>query len=78
MDFLDTLTLDEVDYIEEFSQSSITSFYEETQPKAKFLTAIFYIIKKRENPSYTIADAKKVSVTEALALVESLAPNPKA
>lgn len=66
----ETLTLDEIETIENITGVSIDSLADEGTPKGKNLKAIIYVMKKREDASFTIEQAGKYSFADALALFE--------
>lgn len=66
-----SLTLGEVDAIETLSGLPIGALADEDKPKGKALTALAYIIKRRENPAFTFADAAKLTMHEVGALTGS-------
>jgi hypothetical protein len=66
----ETLTLDEIETIENLTGTSIDRLGEDSTPKGKNLKAIIYVMKKREDPSFTIEQAGKYSFTDALALFD--------
>jgi hypothetical protein len=64
----ETLTLDEVETIELMTGSSIDQLMDAGQAKGKALKAIIYVIKKRQDPSFTIEQAGKIPLNEAQAM----------
>jgi len=66
----ETLTLDEIETIENLTGISIDKLGEDSTPKGKNLKAIIYVMKKREDASFTIEQAGKYSLTDALALFD--------
>jgi hypothetical protein len=69
MDF-ETLTLDEIETIELLTGISIDKIAEDDQPKGKNLKAIIFVMKRRSDPEFTIADAGKLSFKDAIALFD--------
>lgn len=67
---INSLTLGEVATVERIGQAAITSFGQDGQPQGDLLTGLALVIKSRQDPSYTLAQAKLVTLTEALALVQ--------
>lgn len=61
----ESLTLDEVEQIELITGSSIDQILDAGQAKGKALKAIIYIMKKRQDPSFTIEQAGKIPLAEA-------------
>lgn len=64
----ESLTLDEVEQIELITGSSIDQMLDAGQAKGKALKAIIFIMKKRQDPSFTIEQAGKIPLTEANAM----------
>lgn len=62
----DTLTLDEVETIETLTGTAIDSLVADGTPKGKNLKAIIFVLGRRTNPEFTIADAGKYTITEAM------------
>lgn len=61
----ESLTLDEVEQIELITGSSIDQILDAGHAKGKALKAIIFIMKKREDPNFTIEQAGKIPLTEA-------------
>jgi hypothetical protein len=66
----DSLTLEEVELIENLTNSSIDESFANGKPKGKALSAFVWVVKKRQNPNYKMEDAKKLSLKEALGLIK--------
>jgi hypothetical protein len=66
----ESLTLEEVETIENLTNSSIDEAFSEGKPKGKALTAFVWVVLKRNNPSFKIEDARKLSLKEALDMVK--------
>ena len=66
----ESLTLEEVETIENLTNSSIDEAFSEGKPKGKALTAFVWVVLKRNNPSFKIEDARKLSLKEALEMVK--------
>jgi len=77
-DFISTLTLDEVETIENLSGRAMDELMDAGQLKGKALKAIIWVVRKREDPNFKMEDAGKVSVAEALDLFKGDAEDPKA
>jgi hypothetical protein len=77
-DFFSTLTLDEVETIENLSGTPMDELMGAGKLKGKTLKAIIWVAKKREDPNYKMEDAGKVSFSEALDLFKGVAEDPKA
>lgn len=71
-----SLTLDEIETIENLTQKSIETIMDAGVPRGRVLKALIYVVTLRTNPEYTIQDAGKLSLTEATNLFNDL-ENPK-
>jgi hypothetical protein len=71
-----SLTLDEVEIVENLCQKSIETLMDDGVPRGRALKALIFILMRRNNPDYTIEQAGKLSLAEAAALFESV-NNPK-
>lgn len=58
------LTLGEVEQLEELTGLSVEDFGPGMKWSAKIVTAFVYISQKRNNPDYTLEDARKVKLGE--------------
>ena len=56
----ESLTLEEVELIENLTNSSIDESFSNGKPKGKALSAFVWVILKRSNPAYKMEDAKKI------------------
>ena len=65
----ESLTLNEVETIELFTGASIDQIMSEGQPKGKALKAIIFVIKKREDPNFTIEQAGSFKMSDVNALL---------
>lgn len=77
-DFLSTLTLDEVETIENLSGTPMDELMGVGKLKGKALKAIIWVAKKRIDPNYKMEDAGKVTFSEALELFKADESDPKA
>jgi hypothetical protein len=66
----ESLTLEEVELIENLINTSIDEAFDNGKPKGKALSAFVWVVGKRSNPSYKMEDAKKVSLKEALSMIK--------
>jgi hypothetical protein len=71
--FLDTLTLEEVEYYETETGEPIGEVYDKGFI-AKSTIVLYYLHKKRANPDFQLADAKKVTPVEAMEELNSYSP----
>ena len=66
----ESLTLEEVEIIENLTGESIDQAFANGKPKGKALKSFIWIVMKRENPKFTLEDASKFTLRQALAMVE--------
>jgi hypothetical protein len=66
----ESLTLEEVELIENLTNTSIDEAFGNGKPKGKALAAFVWVVRKRNDPSYKMEDAKKLSLKEALAMIQ--------
>lgn len=66
----ESLTLDEVEVIENLLGASIDEAFGDGKPKGKALKVFAWMITKRSNPSYTIEQASKLSLKDALSMIQ--------
>jgi hypothetical protein len=66
----ESLTLEEVELIENLTNSGIDEAFGNGKPKGKALAAFVWVVLKRENPNYKMEDAKKISLKEALGMIK--------
>jgi hypothetical protein len=66
----ESLTLEEVELIENLTNSSIDEAFTNGNPKGKALAAFVWVVLKRNNPNYKMEDAKKISLKEALGMIK--------
>ena len=75
----ETLTIGEVETIEQISGSPIDALMDNSSLKGKSLKAVVFVIKKRENAMFTLEDAAKLSFKEAMEILNAGdEPDPKA
>jgi len=77
-DFFSTLTLDEVETIENLSGQAMDELMGVGKLKGKALKAIIWVAKKRVDPNFKMEDAGKVTFSEALELFKAAETDPKA
>jgi hypothetical protein len=63
-----TLTLNEVEEVEKLTGVSIDAIANDGQPKGRVLKVLVWITKRREDPSYSIEEAGKLTLSEAVAV----------
>lgn len=66
----ESLTLEEVELIENLTNCSIDEAFGDGKPKGKALSAFVWVVQKRNNPNYKMEDAKKLSLKEALSMIQ--------
>jgi hypothetical protein len=66
----ESLTLEEVELIENLTNSSIEQAFTDGKPKGKALSAFVWVVLKRDNPNYKMEDAKKISLKDALGMIK--------
>jgi hypothetical protein len=71
-----SLTLDEVELVENLCQTNIEALLDDGAPRGRALKALIFVIGRRTNPDYRIEDAGKLSLSEGAELFAG-ANNPK-
>ena len=66
----ESLTLEEVELIENLTGTSIEEAFGNGKPKGKVLKVFIWIMMKRDNPKFTIEEASKFSLKQALSMVQ--------
>jgi hypothetical protein len=69
LDF-ESLTLEEVELIENLTNASIDEAFGNGKPKGKVLKVFIWIMLKRDNPKFTIEDASKYTLKDALSMIQ--------
>jgi len=59
---LDSLTVAEIETIEEITGKSIDQAFADGAPRGRVLRALGYVVKRRENPDFTIEDAGELVI----------------
>lgn len=77
-DFFSTLTLDEVETIENLAGQPMDELMGAGKLKGKALKAIIWVAKKRVDLNFKMEDAGKVTFADALELFKGVAEDPKA
>lgn len=67
-----SLTLDEVELVENMTQKSIETIMDAGVPRGRALKALVFILRKRIDPDYTIEQAGKVSLEQAAQIFQSV------
>lgn len=68
MDF-NSLTLREVAEVERLGGAGIATLGDDNAPKAAMMTALAFVLKRREDPKFTYGDAEELTFTEVLELI---------
>lgn len=62
---INDLTIDEIDEVEQHVGVAIDSVFDGTAPRAKALRAIAWVVKRRDDPTFTLEDAGKLRINLA-------------
>lgn len=65
----DTLTLGEIEQIEDLTGQTIDEIVSVKVPKGKLLRALIYVMTKRTNPAYTYEETAQLTLDSALELI---------
>lgn len=60
---LDSMTLGELEVIEEVAGEQAVTMLMVNKMTAKALVAVAYVVKRRDNPAFSLADARALRVT---------------
>lgn len=73
--FLESLTLDDIEYLEDAVDAPIDDVLagKVAVKKAKLFRAIAFILARKNDPAVTEADVGKMSMTKVMALVDGVA-----
>jgi len=66
----ESLTLEEVELIENLLDESIDQAFSNGKPKGKALKIFTWVVIKRDNPKFTIEEASKYTLNQALAMIQ--------
>lgn len=75
---IDSMTLDEIELIENMTGQSIDSVMDDGKPRGRAFKAFIFVFKRRTDPNFTIEQAGKLSLEEATALFGGDEEDPKA
>jgi hypothetical protein len=75
--FFESLTLDEVETIENLSGTPMDELMSAGKLKGKTLKAILWVAKKRVDPNFKMEDAGKIKFNEALEIFKETNDDPK-
>ena len=73
----EAMTLIEVEEIELMTGRSIETIMSDDAPRGRAMKAIIWVLKKRQDPSFTLEQAGKLSLKEAAALFQGDEADPK-
>ena len=71
---IENLTLGEIAQLEELSGQSLSEFSDDSAPKAKFLTAMAYLAKRRTDKTYTFSQAEALTLSELDGIISAAQP----
>lgn len=63
------LTLGEVAKVEELSGLPLAALADDDKPKGKMMAALAFVIKRREDPTFTLEAANRLTTQEVMALI---------
>lgn len=63
------LTMGEISKVEELSGLPLAALAEDDKPKGKLMAALALVIKKREDPKFTLEMANQMTMAEITALL---------
>jgi hypothetical protein len=69
MNTIEDLTLGDIEEVEQYAGIPLASLGDEKAPKGKLMIGLAFVIKRRENPKFTLADAKAMSMKEINSLL---------
>ncbi len=58
------LTLGEIARIEDIAEAPLSSLGDDNAPKGALLSALAFVMMRRENPKYTLEDAKQLTMAD--------------
>lgn len=71
---IDHLTLGEIAQLEELSGQSLSQFSEDSAPKARFLTALAFLAKRREDATFTFSQAEAMTLSDLNSILKDSEP----
>ncbi|MFE2245250.1 hypothetical protein [Streptomyces lavendulae] len=72
---IDSLTIDEIETIEDIIDGPLDSLAKPGAKKGRLLKAMAYVVKKRENPEFTLEDAGRLRIELKAKKADPTAPN---
>jgi len=67
---IDTLTLGDIEDIENYAGLSFSDIGEDKPGVSKLRTALVWVLKRKENPEFTIEEARKITPDELSKIFE--------
>lgn len=67
---MNKLTVGDIAEIEELSNLPFSALGDVSVPKGKLMQAVAYVLKRKENPKFTLEDAGNLSMEEINALLD--------
>jgi hypothetical protein len=74
---IQNLTLGEITQVENLSGRAFVELSDEEAPKGALLTALAFVMKKRDNPNYSFEDAQKLTMADIEEIIGSDSPEKK-
>jgi hypothetical protein len=71
---INTLTLGDIEDIENYAGLSFSEIGEDKPGVSKLRTALVWVLKRKENPSFTIDDARQLTPDELERIFEDTEP----
>lgn len=71
---LEDLTLGDVEEVEKYSGQPLASLADAESNKGRLMTALAWVIKRKEDPKFTIDDAKKMPMGDITKLLNQEDP----
>ena len=72
------LTLGEVDEVETYAGVPLSTLADENTSNTKLLIGLAHVLKRKEDPKFSLEHAKKLTMTEITALLGDDETDPKA
>lgn len=67
---MNKLTVGDIAEIEEISNLPFSALGDTQTPKGKLMQAVAFVLKRKDNPAFTLEDAGKLSMDEITHLLE--------
>jgi hypothetical protein len=67
---IDTLTLGDIEDIENYAGLSFSEIGEDKPGVSKLRTALVWVLKRKDNPAFTIEDARNITPDELTSIFE--------